>query len=366
MGHSIEKLTVEGFKSIKQLTDFPLKQLNIMIGANGSGKSNTVSFFRLIRNMINRNLQYYIQKNGGPEAHLFMGSKFTERILGKISFGKFEYEFKLEPTTDNRLIIADERFYSNEPDRVRDAQPAFVAQGFEETKLVEAIHEGPGEEIALEIYPTITNWSLYHFHDTSDTAKIKRPCAINQNERLDEDGANLAAFLYPLYQKIDVSYRKIRDVVRLVAPFFDDFYLRPLVNNPEQIQLEWKQRYSEQPFLASQLSDGTLRFICLATILLQPRLPTTIIIDEPELGIHPYALSLLADLIKQTSIQTQILVATQSATFLDLFDPGDIVVIDRVDNYSVFKRLESDQLKEWLQDYTLGELWQKNIFGGRP
>lgn len=366
MDHLIEELTIEGYKSIRQLIDFPLKQLNIMIGANGSGKSNFVSFFRLIRNIMNRNLQYYIQKNGGPEAHLFMGSKITEQIIGIISFSKYRYEFKLGPTADNRLIFIDERFYSNEPNRVSDAKTAFAAGGFEETRVVKAIHEGPGREMAAEIYTLITNWRLCHFHDTSDTAKIKRPCAINQNERLDEDGGNLAAFLYPLYQKYDASYRKIRDVVRLVAPFFDDFYLRPLVNNPEQIQLEWKQRSSEQPFLASQLSDGTLRFICLATALLQPKPPSSMIIDEPELGLHPYAISLLADLLKQSSTQTQIIIATQSATFLDHFDPDDIIVIDRVGDYSIFKRLESNQLKEWLHEYTLGELWLKNIFGGRP
>jgi len=366
MGHSIQKLTIEGFKSIKQLIDFPLKQLNIMIGANGSGKSNMISFFRLIKNMMNRRLQYYIPKNGGPDAHLFMGSKITERIIGKISFDKFGYEFKLEPTTDNRLIIVDERCCSNQPDRVRDAQPAFVAGGFEETKLIQAIHDGPDEEIAAEIYPTITNWSLYHFHDSSDTAKIKRPCAINQNERLDEDGGNLAAFLYPLYQKFDVSYRKIRDVIRLAAPFFDDFYLRPMVNNPEQIQLEWKHKNSDNAFLASQLSDGTLRFMCLVAALLHPKFSATIIIDEPELGLHPYAIALLSDLIRHVSREKQIIIATQSATFLDHFEPDDIIVIDRTDDYSVFKRLESDQLQEWLRDYTLGELWQKNIFGGRP
>ena len=365
MGHSIEKLTIEGFKSIKKLTDFPLKPLNIMIGGNGCGKSNLISFFRMIRNMMNRSLQYYIQKNGGTEAHLFMGSKITERIIGKIYFEKYRYEFKLEPTTDNRLIIIDERFDSIEPNRVRDSLSAFSAGGFEETKLIEAIHEGPGEDIAAKIYPAIVNWGIYHFHDTGDTAKLKRPCAINHNERLDEDGGNLAAFLYPLYQKYDASYRKIRDVVRLVAPFFDDFHLRPLVNNPDQIQLEWKQKNSEQPFLASQLSDGTLRFICLVATLLQPRSPSTIIIDEPELGLHPYALSLLANLIKQASSKTQIIVATQSSALLDYFNPGDVIVIDREQECSVFKRLEPDQLKEWLEEYTLGELWQKNIFGGR-
>ncbi len=366
IGDSIEKITIEGFKSIKSLVDFPLNKLNVMIGANGSGKSNLISFFRMLRNMMNRNLQYFIQVNGGPDSHLFMGSKVTEWILGEITFEKCRYEFKLRPTNDNRLIISDERGYSDEPDRVADEQPAFFGAGFDESKLVEKIHTGPGKEIAAQIYPTIINWNLYHFHDTSNSAKIKRPGAINHNERLDEDGGNLAAFLYPLYQKYDLSYQKIRDIIRLAAPFFDDFHLRPLTSSPEQIQFEWKQRHSEQPLLASQLSDGTLRFICLVTALLQPKLPSLLIIDEPELGLHPYPLSLFAGLLQQTSAQTQIIVATQSATCIDHFDPDDIIVIDRVDDYSSFQRLKSDDLKEWLQDYTLGELWQKNIFGGRP
>jgi len=366
MGNSIEKLTIEGFKSIKQLTDFPLKQLNIMIGGNGSGKSNLISFFQMIRNMMKRSLQYYIQKNGGPEAHLFSGSKLTEQIIGKIVFKKYRYEFKLEPTTDNRLIIISEYFDSMNSDRVRDAQPTFSAGGFEETKLVDAIQESSGEDFTADIYSTILNWRIYHFHDTSDTAKIKRPCSINHNEQLDADGGNLAAFIYPLYQKNDARFRKMREIVRLVAPFFDDFYLRPLINNPEQIQLEWKQKHSEQPFLASQLSDGTLRFICLVTALLQSDSPSTIIIDEPELGLHPYALSLLANLIKQASSVTQIIVATQSATFLDYFEPDDIIVIEREEDCSVFKRLNPIQLQEWLEAYSLGELWRKNVFGGNP
>ena len=175
---------------------------------------------------------------------------------------------------------------------------------------------------------------------------------------------NLAAFLYPLFQKNDDVYRKIRDIIRIAAPFFDDFYLRPLANNPEQIQLEWKQKHLEQPFLASQLSDGTLRFVCLVTALLQPREPSVIIIDEPELGLHPFALSTIANLMKQVSNHTQIIVATQSPTFLDYFDPASIIVIDREQDRSVFKRLEQNQLTEWLKEYTLGELWQKNVLGG--
>lgn len=364
MKHSIEKLTIEGFKSIEMLSDFPFRALNVLIGGNGSGKSNLIAFFRLVRNIMNRSLQVHVQKNGGIEAQLFNGSKFTEKILGRVYFEKYRYEFLLEPTTDNRLVISTESFDLNKPDRIRDATPIFLTSGFEETKLVDAIHEGPGETIAAEIYPTIMNWSLHHFHDTSDRAKMKRPCSINHNERLDEDGGNLAAFVYPLYQKYDENYRRIRDIIRLAAPFFDDFYLRPLVNNPELIQLEWKQKHLEQPFLASQLSDGTLRFICLVTALLHPQKPPTIIIDEPELGLHPFALSLFANLMKQVSDHTQIIVATQSSTLIDYFDPVDIVVIDRAQDRSILKRLEPDQLKEWLEEYTLGELWQKNVFGG--
>ena len=364
MKRSIQTLTIEGFKSIEMINDFPFRALNILIGGNGSGKSNLISFFRFVRNIMNRSLQVHVQKNGGIEAHLFKGSKFTKQILGRINFEKYHYEFILEPTSDNRLIISNEIIDSNMPNRVRDAKPEFLSRGSEETKLIQEIHDGPQNEIAAEIYPAIMDWNIYHFHDTGDTARIKRPCPINHNERLDEDGGNLAAFLYPLFQKNDDVYRKIRDIIRIAAPFFDDFYLRPLANNPEQIQLEWKQKHLEQPFLASQLSDGTLRFVCLVTALLQPREPSVIIIDEPELGLHPFALSTIANLMKQVSNHTQIIVATQSPTFLDYFDPASIIVIDREQDRSVFKRLEQNQLTQWLKEYTLGELWQKNVLGG--
>lgn len=199
MDRSIHKLSIEGFKSIQQLTDFPLKPLNILIGANGSGKSNLITFFHMLKNIMKRNLQYYIQKNGGPDVHLFMGAKVTEIMGAKICFSTSTWELEFEPTYDNRLLITREQIYSNETDRIRDRSMDFVACGFYETKVVEKVYEGPWTEIVAEIYKNITNWEFYHFHITSDLAKLKRPEAINHNERLDEDGGNLAAFLYPLY-----------------------------------------------------------------------------------------------------------------------------------------------------------------------
>jgi predicted ATPase len=213
---------------------------------------------------------------------------------------------------------------------------------------------------------------VYHFHDTSATAGVRRPGPINVNESLRPSADNLAAFLYRIQQTDLPTYQKIRDVVRLAAPFFDDFKLRPMPDNPELIQVEWLQRDSDYPFLVSQLSDGTLRFICMATALLQPSLPPTVLFDEPELGLHPFALTLLASLFQQAAKQygsyvaKQVIVSTQSVPLLNEFAPDDVVVVERMNGESTFRQMNSAQLSEWLQDYSLGELWQKNVLGGRP
>jgi len=197
---------------------------------------------------------------------------------------------------------------------------------------------------------------------------VRRQKPINDNEVLRPDAQNLAAFLHRIHQTDPGSYNQIRDVVRLAAPFFDDFKLRPVPTNPDFIQLEWRQKDSDYPFLANQLSDGTLRFLCLATALLQPTRPPTILFDEPELGLHPYALTLLGNLFKQAAVDVskQIIIATQSAPLLNEFDPEDVIIVERHQGESTFRRLKSDDLSEWLGEYALGELWQKNVLGGRP
>jgi predicted ATPase len=164
------------------------------------------------------------------------------------------------------------------------------------------------------------------------------------------------------------SYVRIRDVVRLAAPFFDDFQLRPNPLARHMIQLEWRQKGSDYSFSANHLSDGTLRFICLATALLQPRPPATMLFDEPELGAHPYALTLIANLFQQAAKHPlrQIIVSTQSAQLVNEFEPEDVIVVERTQGESVFRRLDSAKLSGWLEDYTLGDLWQKNVFGGGP
>jgi predicted ATPase len=364
MADTIKKLTIEGFKSIRKLDDFPLRALNVLIGANGAGKSNFVGFFRLLREMVEQRFQVALATTeGGADACLYLGPKITPQFAAKLSFGTNGYEFTLRPTPDNRLVFLEEEtvLYGVANGRY------FLGSGHPESQLKKGQADTEAwdalRRIPYDVYDSVSSWVVYHFHDTSLLAPVRRPRALNDNEIFRANAENLAPFLYRIQQTDLASYLRIRDVVRLAAPFFDDFKLRPMPGTAD-IQLEWRQRDSDYPFRANQLSDGTLRFICLATALLQPTPPPTVLFDEPELGLHPYALTLLGNLLKQASMQ--VIVSTQSAPLLNEFEPEDVIVVERINGESTFRRLDSARLSEWLEDYTLGELWQKNVLGGRP
>jgi len=369
MGETINKLTIEGFKSIRKLEDFTFRSLNVLIGANGTGKSNFVVFFRLLKEIVEQRLQLAIRTTeGGADACLYLGPKVTQQFSSELSFGRNGYSFSLKPTTDNQFVFADERtVFRGDFAAARESQS--LGSGHAEAKL-KALKDEPGKRGARRgvphyVYEAISSWVVYHFHDTSLTAGVRRQRPINDNELLRPDADNLAAFLYRIREEYPSDYAEIRNAVRLAAPFFDDFKLRPVPASPDLIQLEWLQQGSDYPFLANQLSDGTLRFICLATALLQPARPATMLFDEPELGLHPYALTLLGNLFKQAAVQ-QVIISTQSAPLLNEFAPEDVVVVERHQGESHFQRLAEGELSVWLQEYSLGELWQKNVLGGRP
>ena len=197
---------------------------------------------------------------------------------------------------------------------------------------------------------------------------MRKTAKVDDNDYLRSDGSNLAAFLYYLREKHESSYGLIQRTVQRVTPFFEDFRLKPRKLRSDDIRLEWRHKKSDQYFDASSLSDGTLRFIALATLFLQPEKyrPALILVDEPELGLHPYAIEILAALIRQASVSTQVIVSTQSSLLLDHFTPEDVLVANRVKGGTDLKRLESMQLAKWLESYSLGQLWEKNEFGGRP
>ena len=362
----LETITIKGFKSIAAIEELKLNAINIVIGANGAGKSNFIEVFSFLHALRQGRLQDYVIKANGAERFLHFGSKVTDAIYLQVFFEgkKNGYSIKLIATNADELIPKEERgYYWQHP------YPEPMNEWMWPIGKEAGISGQEPSRIALHVQKHFDRWRLYHFHDTSASAPMRRRTNdLHDNRYLREDGSNLAAFLYLLREKHPTAYSLIRRTVRLVAPFFDDFQLAPQKLNPEAIRLEWKHRNSEAYYDISSLSDGTLRFMALATLFLQPEeyRPSVILVDEPELGLHPAAITLLASLVKQASVKTQVILSTQSSLLLDHFQPEDVLVADLVDGATQLTRPDSSRLADWLQDYSLGQLWEKNEIGGRP
>lgn len=364
----LDYITVKGFKSIASVETMQLRPINIIIGPNGSGKSNFIGVFSFLHAIREGRLKEYVRISGGAEQLLYFGSKVTDEIKIFISFRDEvnQYELILKPTTEDGLYPASELAYYW--DKTKYSQPYNISLSARENGLEAGISDPDVIRTADWVRKRLGRWRLYHVHDTSSSSPMRKTAQLNDNRFLRPDGSNLAAFLYLLKQKESTAYSLIRRTIQRVAPFFDDFLLSPDPLNEETIRLAWKHKRSDQYFGAASLSDGTLRFIALATLLLQPfwYKPSIILVDEPELGLHPAAITMLASLIKMASEETQVIVSTQSPLLLDHFQPEDVLVADRVEGSTHFTRLESDKLAGWLEDYSLGQLWEKNELGGRP
>ena len=358
--NQLSSISIKGFKSIKEC-DLKLHKINVLIGSNGAGKSNFISVFAMLQNVLAKNLQIYVGRSG-LNSLFYKGRKVTDGIYIEVFFGENSYGFEMIPTDDNRIIFKEEFFgYHGISENIR-----VVGRGHSESNW----GLGASKRISKDVVSILEqqNWRVYHFHDTGRSANVKQEHNIANSKVLFFDAANLAAFLYRLRDNYPNHYNQIIETIKLIAPYFDDFELVPNEGNEEMIVLKWKQVGCDDIFNASQLSDGTLRFICLTTLLLQPEelQPATIIVDEPELGLHPYAITIFAEMVKKISNNKQIIISTQSVELLNEFDADDVIVVDRDDDGSVFKRLNEDELKDWLEnDYTLGDLWKKNILGGR-
>lgn len=378
---NLKRIRIRGWKSIKD-ADIDLRQLNVFIGGNGCGKSNLVSFFKLLNEMIGGRLQAFIEMSGGANSVLHYGASVTPILTASLMFktetGTREYQVRLEPAPGARadalprLIFTGESVDSDHPEfpeslrRDRD-WPSFdrAPESVEETVLVQAKESNQTAKVA---YHLLDSCRVYQFHDTSSTSQIRSPAYINDNRFLMSNGGNLAAVLYCLKETEPKAYKRIVSTIRQIAPFFGDFELAPMSVDPKSILLDWREKWGEQKFGPHQMSDGALRAIALITLLLQPEaaLPAVIVIDEPELGLHPYAIGVLASLVKRASHHCQVILATQSPALLDEFEPEDVVVVDRESKESTFRRLGPDQLDSWLEDYSFSEVWEKNVFGGGP
>ncbi len=365
----LQRVTLRGFKSIKGI-DIELRSLNVLIGANGAGKSNFISFFKMLNEMMGMRLQQYIGTTGRAQSLLHFGPKATPQMEAQLEFGAENgidtYSMRLFHATGDTLIFAEEKlsFLMTGSTRPREVH---LGAGHEETRIGQKADEG---DICARVIRSMLNYCrVYHFHDTSPTARVRQYCYTGDNRWLMPDAGNLAAFLLRLREENSGAvYQRIVSTIRLIAPFFDDFDLEPTGPGSREIILNWRDKSSDQVFGPHQLSDGTLRAMCLVTLLMQPEneMPDLIIVDEPELGLHPYALNTVAALFRKASHHTQVLVSTQSSSFLDNFEPEDIIVLNRDGKESKFERHDSAKLEAWLDEYSLGEVWEKNVIGGGP
>lgn len=361
---ALDYITIKGFKSIKSIERLPMRPINILIGANGSGKSNFIGAFKFLRDIRQGLLKHAVGIAGGADRLLHFGRKLTQYIQFEIGMHESNSTFAISLEADDLggLFVHAEDFSTLwEDDPLSRAETLLAGR---EAR----ISLPPPSAESHPLLAAMPDWLPYHLQDTSSTSRMGRSSDLHNNHSLNHDASNLASFLYLLCQRHPGSYESIRSAVQLVAPFFDDFHLEPMALNPEMIRLEWRHRDSDQFFDVSSLSDGTLRFIALATLLLQPPqlMPSLIIIDEPEIGLHPAAIEILAALIQRASLDTQLVLATQSSRLIDHFEPEDILVAEREEGATKFQRLDSSHLKVWLESYSLGELWEKNEFGGRP
>jgi predicted ATPase len=352
----MDYIEISGYKSInKAKIDF--NPINILIGSNGSGKSNFISFFDFLNRLYNRKLNDYIALSGGENKILHKGKKVTSEIKFRTEFdgGQNGYSATLSAGTEG-FVFTDERLI------FKSDRGADISRSDTEARI-----KTSDNYRAKYVIKYLQGFRKYHFHDTSSQSPFSQLSHIeNDIYYLYESGNNLAAFLYEISQSNKIVYNRIVKTIQSIAPYFSDFYLKP--NDEKYVRLLWNDRYSDITFGANDLSDGTIRFIALTTLFMQPKLPETIIIDEPELGLHPAAIAKLAGMIKSVAARgCQVIIATQSTDLISHFTPEDIITVDQVDGESKFKRLNSDTLMQWLEDYTIDDLWKRNIINtGQP
>lgn len=385
MDMKLNSITIQGYKSISNLPQFKLRGLNVLIGINGAGKSNFLGFFNFFASLVNGNLVDFVSDRGGANALLYRGVKNTPQIKIELHFEKTTKNFTETVSYHANFVCTDDDKLRFANEKVESDTPSPLGRGHFETKLSKS------KQTEQAILSFAEGLKTYHFCDTSISSPMRRlgqhiaqeiisldstsaDIVFNtQYPSLNKNAANLASYIVWIRQKHPVVYQKIISDIRQIAPFFDDFIIEMGTDStvPQQAILKWIEK-SDQNYRYNQhlLSDGMLRFIGLMTLLNQPMelLPNLIMIDEPELGLHPVAISLVASKLQKVAQHKQVIVATQSVELIDELNPEDIIVVERNDQYrtSTFKRCDSIELKNWLEDYSLGTLWRKNVLGGRP
>lgn len=370
----LESVSVRGFRSLADVELSDLGDVTVLIGANGSGKSNVIRFFEMLSWMLrSQNLEQFVALQGGADDQLFLGNKVTPRMEADIRLatpdGVNEYSFALSYGAPDRFVFTEERLRFSRDDTEGQVPWQSVGSGHTEAKIHSAA-QGSLPDVnpatARVIRRLFQDCGTFQFHDTSARSSMKQRWDVSDNRSLRSDGGNLAAVLIRLQDDYPDRFEWVQENVRRVLPSFDHFVLE---EEHGRIFLRWRGTTSDKTFGAHLTSDGSLRFFALVTLLNLPSemLPSVALIDEPELGLHPAAVTLVGSMIDSLASQCQVIVATQSPQLVNCFGLDEIVVMELEDSRTVACRKGRHEYERWLdEDYTMGELWQMNLLGGRP
>ena len=374
MPHRIESVRIAGFRSLADVIIEPQPGATVLIGANGSGKSNVIHFFNMMSWMIgSHRLEDFVQRQGGADDQLFGGSRISPRMEAKLIMrteeGQNDYRFALAYAHPDRFIFTEEAIRFSREGLGTTAPWQYLDGSGTEAKVVEIARStepnGFNPKTARSVVHLLRRCAVYQFHDTSDDSRMKKKWDAEDNSYLKSHGGNLAAVLLRLEREDVERFDRICDRIRRILPNFDRFLLEESYG---KVLLRWKPRGLDKTIGAHLTSDGSLRFFALVTLLNLPpeMLPDVLLLDEPELGLHPAAAALVGDMIGALAEERQVIVATQSPLLVDAFGLDEILVLELRDGRTTVRRCDENAYREWLEDYTTGELWQKNLLGGRP
>lgn len=370
---SIDRIRIQGFRSLANV-DVRLPRIAVLIGANGSGKSNLIRFFELMHCMASRRLGEFVARQGGADDQLFAGSKRTSTINATVTAvserAPMEYEFSLRHAQPDNLVVTKELFRKAGPHSGTPLE--FPAEVFNrpraEAKVGEFKHSAKvGNRLSMgsDFASLLQRTNVFQFHDTSDTSRLKQRWDAEDSSRLRGDAANLAAILSRIERDDCRLFDRISRHIKRVLPVFDRFQIEETYG---KVMLRWKPRGTDKTIGPHLTSDGSLRFIALVTLLNLPRemLPNVLLIDEPELGLHPVAIEMIAHMVMQIADDCQVILATQSPLLVDHFGLDQTIVLDIRGDRTEVHTLEKENYERWLQEYSPSDLWRKNLLGGRP
>ena len=367
---SIERIRIRGFRSLADVEFRPLAGASVLIGANGSGKSNFVQFFNMLSWMLkSRRLAEFVTGHGGADDQLYDGNETTPRLETEIAMrtatGLNEYRFTLAYAHPDQLMFTEEAFRYSRDDLGGNAEWTHLGSGHREARIVEAGRSGGSHlKTARTVTYLLRNCATYQFHNTGAKSNFKKKWDAGDNTYMRSDGGNLPALLHRLEREDVRRYELVCRHIRRVLPGFDRFELDEQYG---KVALRWRSRYTDKSYGAHLTSDGSLRFFALVTLLNLPveMLPDVVLLDEPELGLHPKAIALIGEMVRALASRRQVIVATQSPLLVDAFQLDEVFVLEARDGRTELHRPDGG-LRSWLDEFSVGELWQKNLLGGRP